>query len=135
MKTHTEYKAERVSRDSEFKIAYDALEEEYALRRGVITARLDKGLTQAELAELMGTTQSAVSRLESGEFNPRVETLSKLAAVLDVEFRIAAGGSRVVPSPRSSARLSKRRSYIQQKRRSASTAKRGRNVSKKPSAA
>ncbi len=104
MKTHAEYKAERAARDDEFRDAYDALNEEYELRRGVIRARLEKGLTQAELAEQLGTTQSAISRMEAGEFNPRVDTLIKLAEVLGVEFRITGNGSRVVHQKRARAK-------------------------------
>lgn len=40
-------------------------------------ARLKAGLTQAELAERIGTTQSAVARLESPGANPRFETLER----------------------------------------------------------
>jgi transcriptional regulator with XRE-family HTH domain len=37
------------------------------------------GLTQAQLAQRMGTTQSAIARLETGKFAPSLETLEKLA--------------------------------------------------------
>ena len=135
MKTHAEYKTERASRDGEFKVAYDALEEEYELRRGVISARIEKGLTQAELADRLGTTQSAVSRLESGEFNPRVETLSRLAGVLGVEFRIAGNGSRVVPARSTDSRRTKGHTSLSRRRRSTSTSRRIGKVAKKPNAA
>ncbi len=108
MKPHAEYKAERATRDSEYREAYDALEEEYELRRGVIRARIEQGLTQADLAERLGTTQSAISRMEAGEFNPRVDTLRKLAVALGVEFRIASNGSRVVHSKRGGTNSAKR---------------------------
>jgi ribosome-binding protein aMBF1 (putative translation factor) len=50
-----------------------------ALARMVIRYRMDNGLSQEQLAELVGTTNSAISRLESGNHRPNVETLQKLA--------------------------------------------------------
>ena len=44
------------------------------------------GLSQKELAELCGTTQSAIARLESGGRPPRIDTLLRLAAALDCEL-------------------------------------------------
>lgn len=49
-----------------FKEAYDDLEEEYLLVREMLSARFRSSLTQEAVAELMGTTKSAVSRLEAG---------------------------------------------------------------------
>jgi transcriptional regulator with XRE-family HTH domain len=45
----------------------------------VIRFRMDRALSQAQLAELVGTSHSAISRLESGAHRPNVETLQKLA--------------------------------------------------------
>lgn len=64
--------------------AYDALEEEYAALDALLTARKEAGLTQAQVAERMGTTASAVSRLESSlsseRHSPSFSTLRKYAA-------------------------------------------------------
>ena len=51
-------------KDPEYMKEYDALEEEFALANALIRARAD--LSQAELAKRMGTSQSAIARLESG---------------------------------------------------------------------
>jgi transcriptional regulator with XRE-family HTH domain len=59
--------------------AYDALANEFDLSRELIAARVRAGLTQAEVAERMGTTQSVVARLESGVRMPSVNTLMKFA--------------------------------------------------------
>jgi predicted nucleotidyltransferase/DNA-binding XRE family transcriptional regulator len=59
------------------------------LSRALHAARLAAGLTQAELATRVGTTQSAIARLESGVITPTVETLCRLADVLDLTFQIA----------------------------------------------
>lgn len=54
-----------------FKQAWDALEEEYAALDALLAARQEAGLTQEALAERMGTTKSAVSRLEASFRNDR----------------------------------------------------------------
>jgi transcriptional regulator with XRE-family HTH domain len=48
--------------------------------------RKARGLSQAELAELTGTTQSAIARLESGGRPPRIDTLLRIAEALDCEL-------------------------------------------------
>ena len=52
---------------------------EYGVARELAEARRDAGLTQAEIAALMGTTQSVVSRIESG-VNVSMETVARYAA-------------------------------------------------------
>jgi len=63
--------------------AYDALEEEYATLHALLDARLAAGLTQADVAARMGTTVSAISRLESSlrseKHSPSFATLRKYA--------------------------------------------------------
>jgi len=76
-------------KDRAFVREYEALEDEFALAAQLIEARARAGLTQAELAERMGTSQSAVARLESGKTLPSVATLEKLAAATGSRLRIA----------------------------------------------
>ena len=52
----------------------------------VTTQRKARGLSQKELAELTGTTQSAIARLESGGRPPRIDTLLGIAEALDCEL-------------------------------------------------
>ncbi len=59
----------------EVRAAYKALGDEFDLAHELIAARVRAGLTQAEVAERMGTTQSVVARLESGAQMPSVNTL------------------------------------------------------------
>ncbi len=59
-----------------------------ALARKVTEQRLARELSQAELAELCGTTQSAIARLESGERPPRIDTLLRIANALDCELEV-----------------------------------------------
>lgn len=73
----------------EFKKAYEALDEEYTLIRQMLEARSRSGLTQEAVAELMGTTKSAVSRLESvGKHSPSLTTLKKYAKAVGCSLEI-----------------------------------------------
>lgn len=65
--------------EPEYRKAYDALEEEFALAKAVIDARNRAGLTQAELARKMGTTQPVIARLEGGHVRPSMRTLERFA--------------------------------------------------------
>ena len=72
-----------------FKKAYDDLEEEYALVKEMLTARARLGLSQEAVAELMGTTKSAISRLEAaGKHAPSVTTLKKYAHAVGCHLEI-----------------------------------------------
>ncbi len=50
--------------------------------------RVARGLSQRELAELCGTTQSAIARLESGSRPPKIDTLLRVAAALDCRLEV-----------------------------------------------
>jgi ribosome-binding protein aMBF1 (putative translation factor) len=76
-------------RNPEFVREYDALEEEFALATALIKARSDAGLTQEELARRMGTTQSAIARLEGGKSRPSTTTLTKLAKATGTRLRVS----------------------------------------------
>jgi ribosome-binding protein aMBF1 (putative translation factor) len=78
----------RWAKDPEFIREYDALEEEFALANALIGARAHAKLSQAELAERMGTSQSAIARLESGRSMPSTRTLERLAAATGTKLRI-----------------------------------------------
>ena len=54
----------------------------------VVAQRTAKNLSQRELAELVGTTQSAIARLEAGGRPPRIDTLLKIADALDCELTV-----------------------------------------------
>ena len=72
--------------------AYDALEDEFAFLDEVLKARVAAGLTQAEVAARVGTTQSAIARLESAtpKHSPSIATLQRYARALGyrVEVRL-----------------------------------------------
>lgn len=65
--------------DPEVKREYDALAFEFEFSAELLRARLRAGLSQAELAECMGTSQSAIARLESGRTLPSAKTLIRFA--------------------------------------------------------
>ena len=61
---------------------FSAIAREVAERRGA------RGLSQRELADLVGTTQSAIARLESGGRPPRIDTLLRIAGALDCDLLV-----------------------------------------------
>ena len=66
-------------KDSAFRSEYDRLAPEFALARELIKARTKARMTQAQVAKRMGTTQSVVARIESGQNVPNLKTLEKYA--------------------------------------------------------
>lgn len=85
-----------------FSKAYDDLEEKYALVREMLSARSNSGLTQEAVAELMGTTKSSVSRLESaGKHAPSLTTLQKYARAVGCRLEIKLVPAKVNRNTRS----------------------------------
>ncbi|GHU22779.1 transcriptional regulator [Spirochaetia bacterium] len=63
-------------------------EAEYKIIEEIIMARKEKNLTQKDLAVLVGTRQSNISRLESGNYNPSLEFLNKIAIAMGKELEV-----------------------------------------------
>lgn len=76
-------------RDPAYVKAYAALEDEFALAGALIDARGRAGLSQAEVAKKMETSQPAIARLEGGRGNPSISTLRRYARVTGTRLRIA----------------------------------------------
>lgn len=76
-------------KDPEVKAEYDRLEPEFKLIRQLIANRLKKGYSQAQLAKKINTKQSAISRLESGNYNPSLEFLNKVSTALGCKLTIS----------------------------------------------
>lgn len=90
---HDEFLA-RAMRRKGFAAAYAESAGEYELVRELLAARARAGLTQEQVAETMGTTKSAVSRLEAvAGHSPSVTTLKKYARAVGCEVQI-----RLVPA-------------------------------------
>ena len=89
MLSHKELKARALTR-ADVKAEYDKLEEEFTLLDEFLKARAAAGFTQAEVAERIGTTQSAIARLESGsgKHSPSLATLRKYAHALGCRLEL-----------------------------------------------
>jgi transcriptional regulator with XRE-family HTH domain len=89
--THEELKAKALARE-DVRQEYNALAPEFDLLRRMVRARKQAGLTQAEVAERMGTKRSAVARLEStlasGKHSPSLVTLQKYAKAVGKKLEI-----------------------------------------------
>lgn len=79
--------------DPAYRQSYEALADEFTLADALIAARVRAGLSQAQLAERMGTSQSAVARMESGRALPSTRSLARYAAATGSRLDI-----RLVPT-------------------------------------
>jgi len=82
---------DELMQNPEFRAEYESLEPAYQLTR----LRIERGLTQAELAELVGTKQPSIARLEAG--NSGTTLLERVAAALDAQIQIVP--KEKTPSP------------------------------------
>jgi ribosome-binding protein aMBF1 (putative translation factor) len=76
-------------KDPDYRREYDLLEEEFALAAAVAKARRRAGLSQAEIARRMKTTQSTIARLESGRGKPSTRTLNRFAKATGHRLKIS----------------------------------------------
>jgi len=88
MRNYSQFKKELL-KDKRVKEAYKELGPEFNFIRTLIKKRIEKGLSQEDLAKRIGTRQSAISRLESGSHNPTFKILNKVARALDSEIKIS----------------------------------------------
>lgn len=75
--------------DPEYKKEYNRLQTRYNLIAQIINARHEQKITQAEMAERMGTKKSNISRFESGSYNPSLDFLIKAAASLGKRIKLS----------------------------------------------
>lgn len=82
----------RMLADPEVKREYDALGPAFEIAAELLRARIRTGLSQAELAERMGTSQSTIARLESGQTLPSTKTLLRFAEATNskIQLRLSA---------------------------------------------
>lgn len=78
---------EKVSDDND-KEEYGLYDIYYSISTKIFDYRMEKGLSQKQLAEILGITQAMVSKLESGEYNPTVEQLWKVSKKLGWNFKV-----------------------------------------------
>ena len=89
MTTWKQHKQE-LMKDPKFKEAYDALEPEFQLASALIKARIDKKMTQTQVAEQAGVSRTVIARLESGTTNPTLDTINRVAGILGKELKLVA---------------------------------------------
>ena len=82
----------RMLANPDVKREYDALAPAFEIAAELLRARKRTGLSQAKLAERMGTSQSAIARMESGEALPSTKSLLRFAEATGskVELRLSA---------------------------------------------
>jgi transcriptional regulator with XRE-family HTH domain len=97
MKTHEELLAEQLRADPEFRAAWERTALARAVAVAVVRFRAERELSQRDLAELLHMTQPQVARLESGDVNPSMETLMRVAAGLGIEFTIDVRPAKAKP--------------------------------------
>ncbi len=94
--TSQEAAGRRYRRSAEYRAHYHRWAPYREIARVVILGRAARGLTQRQLADALGTTNTAVSRIESGRHAVSLDTLHKLAQALGVTFTIGPDSPAVV---------------------------------------
>ena len=87
MKDYQTFK-KKLLRNKEVRSAYGELGFEFSLINALIERRIEKGLTQAELASKIGTRQSSIARFESGSYNPTISFLNKISESLGGKIEV-----------------------------------------------
>ncbi len=90
-------------RNPEFRKEYEKADAEYAIVEALILARTNAKLSQAEVARRIGTTQSAIARLEAGNVAPTIQTLRRYAEATGTKLHIG-----LMPAPRQDSASSSR---------------------------
>ena len=82
-----------IEKDSEYNAAREALKSHFALGDAILRARMKRGWSQTELAELVGTKQANISRIEAGLGNPTLNLIQKLIQTLELELHFTPASS------------------------------------------
>lgn len=89
MKDFEQFKQEQFVKKPQLKRAYNTTDFQYELARQIIEARLKKGLSQTQLAEKIGSGQSSIARLESGNYNPSFKFLERVARATGTQLKVS----------------------------------------------
>ena len=87
MAKYNDFKS-KLLKDKAVKRAYAELGPEFALVEMIIEKRLQRGLTQADLAKKIGSRQPVISRLEQGDYNPSIKFLTRVAVALEAKLEV-----------------------------------------------
>ena len=75
-------------RDEEFRREYEAIQPELNITRAIFDARIRSGMTETQLSKRSGISQADISLLETGNRNPSLNLLKRLADAMNVTLRI-----------------------------------------------
>lgn len=78
----------RLMNDPEFQKEYEKADTEFALVEALVRARTEAKMSQADVAKRIGTTQSAIARLEGGKVSPSISTLRRYAEATGSKLQI-----------------------------------------------
>lgn len=78
----------RLLKNPEFKKLYEESRIEYEIARAIIRARIERGLTQKQLADKLHTRQSVISRVEGANTTPSISFLKRLAAAFNTTLQV-----------------------------------------------
>lgn len=78
----------RLENDAESRKEYEALSPEYEIAKMLIACRNSGNLTQKQLSELTGIDQADISKIENGNANPSIKTLTRIASAMNMNLKI-----------------------------------------------
>lgn len=87
MKDWNKYK-QKLLRNPEFKKIYEESQPEFEIAKAIIRARIERKITQKQLAQKMNTTQSVISRVEQAKTSPSLSFLKRLAEALNATLKV-----------------------------------------------
>lgn len=79
---------QKLLKDPEFKKLYEESQPEFEIAKAIIRARIDRKMTQKELAKRMHTTQSVISRVEQAGTSPSISFLKRVAKALNASLQV-----------------------------------------------
>ena len=79
---------EDLMQDPQFREEYEKIQPEMDIKRALMQARIQSGMTQVQLSEASGISQADISRLENGTRNPNLGLLKRLADAMNTTLKI-----------------------------------------------
>ena len=114
MMTYVQELRKRWMKNPGFRAEYDAQKPTFELMMAMVEARVNAGLTQQEVAQCIGTSQSAIARLEGWSTNPSINTLLKYAEATGTRLKISFEPIEVEADEPEAAAIQPEQSKIQQ---------------------
>lgn len=76
-------------KNPKFRVAWEASEADYQISRQMIKARLEKKMSQRDLAKKAKTSQANISKLEGMNYNPSLAFLKRISGALGIKFQLS----------------------------------------------